>query len=306
MASSADITGLQFVSIWKLGGLTLWQLTKNVLRGIHEDDLIGRGAELAFNFQLALFPILLLILALFGLFASRSSQLQSSLLSHFSNFLPSAAFEPFSRLTIGLARSATRGKLTFDMVLALWFGSGGISSMISTLNAAYRVRESRSWLRIRLIALGLTVAISILLLTALFILLMGGNVADWVGVKLHLRSIVVILWKGLQGAAAVLFVILSFSIIYDCGPSLGRRHWYWVTPGSMFGAVLWVTASVGFRVYLHFFNTYTSTYGSFGAVMILLIWLYVTALAFLIGGEINAEIERAPGPILCRRIHRDT
>ena len=260
------------------------------------DQVETRTSEVAFNFLLALCPILLLILALFGLFSSRSSQLQSSLMSHFLHLIPPAAFEPLSKLTIGLAKNATPGKLTFDMALALWFGSGGISSMISTLNAAYRVRESRSWFRIRLIALGLTVAISILLLTALFILIVGGNVVDWVGVQLHLRSTIVIVWEGLQGVAAVLFVILCFSMIYYCRPSLGKRHWSWGTPGSMFGALLWVAASVGFRLYLHFFNTYTSTYGSFGAVMILLVWLYATALAFLIGGEINAEIERASTP----------
>lgn len=130
----------------------------------------------------------------------------------------------------------------------------------------------------------------------MFILIVGGNVVDWVGVQLHLKATVVIVWKGLQGAAAVLFVILCFSIIYYCGPSLGKHHLAWGIPGSMFGALLWVTASMGFRVYLNFFNTYTSAYGSFGAVMILLIWLYVTALAFLVGGEINAEIERASTP----------
>jgi membrane protein len=168
-----------------------------------------------------------------------------------------------------------------------------MSSMIFTLNAAYRVRESRSWFRIRLIALGLTVAISIFLLTALLILLVGGDVVDWIGVRLHLKSMVVILWKGLELAAALLFVILSFSIIYYCGPSLGKRHWYWCTPGSMFGTFLWLAASGGFRIYLHFLNTYPATYGSLEAVMILLVWLYVAGLAFLIGGEINAEIERA-------------
>lgn len=154
MASSEGSTGQQFASIWKLGGLPFRQLARNVPHGITEDDLLGRASELAFNFLLALFPILLLILASFGLFSSRSSQLQSSLMSHFSNFLPPAAFEPLSKITSGLAKDATRGKLTFDMALALWFSSAGISSMISTLNATYRVRESRSWLRIRLIALG--------------------------------------------------------------------------------------------------------------------------------------------------------
>ena len=279
--------------IWNLGGLNFWQLTTKVVHGINEDDLFGRASELAFNFLLALFPLLLFILALFGLFASRSLQLQSSLLSYFADFLPPGAFQLFQEVTVELATTAANGKLTLGIVLALWFGSGGMSSMISTLNAAYRVHESRSWIKIRVIALGLTLAISILLLTALFMVLVGGQVMDWIGAKLHLMSIIVIVGKGLQWPAAVFFVILSFSLIYYCGPSLGKRHWSWSTPGSMFGAFLWLAASAGFRVYLHFFNTYTETYGSLGAVMILVVWLYVTALAFLIGGEINAEIGRA-------------
>jgi membrane protein len=298
MSSSGRSTDQQLASIWKLGGLTFWQLTRKVLHGIIEDDLFGRASELAFSFLLALFPLLLFMLLIFGLFASRSSQLQNSLLSYFDHFLPPTAFQLLSEVTNELGRSATSGKFTFDIVfdivLALWCGSAGMSSMIFTLNAAYRVRESRSWFKIRLIALGLTIAISILLLTALLILLVGGNLVDWIGVELHLRSIVVIIWKGLQLAAAVLFVIVSFSMVYYCGPSLRNRRWYWGTPGSMFGAFLWLVASVGFRINLHFLNTYPATYGSLEAVMILLVWLYITGLAFLIGGEINAEIERAP------------
>jgi membrane protein len=297
MASYGPSTEQQLESIWKLGGLTLWQLTRKVLQGIGEDDLFGRASELAFNLLLGLFPLVLFMLVLFGMSASRSSQLQSSLLFYFAHFLPPAAFQLLSEVTNELGRNVPSGKLTldivFDIVLALGFGSGGMSSRIFTLNAAYRVRESRSWFRIRLIALGLTVAISIFLLTALLILLVGGDVVDWIGVKLHLRSIVVILWKGLELAAAVLFVGLSFSIIYHTGPKLGKRHWYWCTPGSVFGTFLWLAASVGFRTYLHFLNTYPATYGSLEAVMILLVWLYLTGLAFLIGGEINAEIERA-------------
>src|ERR1700686_1247067 len=165
--------------------------------------------------------------------------------------------------------------------------------MISSLDADYHVRESRTWFRVRVIALGLTIAISILLLTSLFIVLVGGHFTDWIGTKLHLTFIIVIAWKGLQWVAVVLFVTLSFSLIYYCGPSLDQRRWHWITPGSMFGGFLWLAASAGFRVHLHFFNTYTATYGSLGAMMILLVWLYVTGLAFLIGGEINAQIGRA-------------
>ena len=282
------------MSVWKLGGpLTFWQLTKKVVHGVDEANLIDYASGLAFNFLLALFPLLLFMLALFGLFASRSSELQTSLLSYFADFLPPSAFQLLNDTTIELAKSSSGGKLTFGIVLALWFGSGGISSMISTLNAAYGVRDSRSWLRIRAIAIGLMITISILLLAALFVLLAGGRVVDWIGMKLNLGTTVVLVWKSMQWVAAALFAIVSFWMIYYCGPSLGRRHWYWGIPGSMFGAFLWLAASAGFRLYLHFFNTYTATYASLGAVMILLVWLYVTGLAFLVGGEINAEIERA-------------
>lgn len=293
MAPSGLSTGKQFESIKKLGGLTFWQLTRKVVQGIGDDDLFGRASELAFNFLLALFPLLLLMLTLFGLFASRSSELQSSLLSYFAHFLPPSAFQLLKAITIEMAENATSGKITFGIVLTLWFASGGMSSMISTLDAVYRVRESRSWLRGRVIALGLTIAISVLLLTSLFIVLVGGHFSDWIGAKLHLTSVIVNAWKALQWVAVILFLNLSFSLIYYCGPSLDQRRWRWITPGSLFGGFLWLAASAGLRIYLHFFNTYAATYGSLGAMMILLIWLYVTGLAFLIGGEINAQIERA-------------
>lgn len=292
MAPSGSSTGKQLESTWKLGGLTFWQLTRRVIRGIQEDDLFGRASELAYNFLLALFPLLVFVLTLFGLFASRSSELQRSLLFYFADFLPPSAFQLLKAITIEMAANATSGKLTFGIVLTLWFASGGMSSMISTLDAIYHVRESRAWLTRRVIALGLTIAILALLITSLFIVLVGGHFTDWIGMKLHLTSIIVIAWKGLQWIAVVLFLTLSFSLIYYFGPSLDQRRWHWITPGSIFGELLWLTASAGLRVYLHFFNTYTATYGSLAAMMILLVWLYVTGLSFLIGGEINAQIER--------------
>ena len=292
MAPSGSSTGKQLGSIWKPGGLTFWQLVRRVVHGINDDDLFGRASELAYNFLLALFPLLLFILTLFGLFA-RGSELQRSLLSYFADFLPPPAFQLLKAIMSEMAANATSGKLTFGIVLTLWFASGGTSSMISTLDAVYHVRESRSWFRRRIIALALTIAILTLLIASLFLVLVGGHFSDWIAIKFHLMSIVVIVWEGLQWVALVLFLTLAFSLIYYFGPSLEQRRWHWMTPGSIFGSFLWLAASAGLRVYLHFFNTYTATYGSLGAMMILLIWLYVTGLAFLIGGEINVQIERA-------------
>jgi membrane protein len=175
MAFSTVAKRQHFESIWKLGGLTPWQLTKNVIREADEDDLLGRASGLAFNFLLALFPLMLFMLALFGLFASRSSQLEHRLLAYFGDLLPPAAFQLLEATTSELARSTSGGKLTLGIMLALWFASGGMSSMISTLNVVYKVRETRSWFKVRAIALGLTLAISMLLLSALVMVLVGGH-----------------------------------------------------------------------------------------------------------------------------------
>src|SRR6516165_1800596 len=110
----------------------------------------------------------------------------------------------------------------------------------------------------------------------------------------QLHPIVVLVWKGIQWPTAIIFVSISCSLIYYYGPNLKERcRWYWFTPGSAFGGFVWLVASFAFRVYLHSFNDYSASYGSLGAVMILLVWLYVTGLACLIGAEINAEIEYA-------------
>jgi membrane protein len=280
-------------SLWTLGGLTPWQLVANVVREMDHEDFSGRASELAFNSLLALFPLMLFLLALFGLFASNSSQLEGSLLSFWGDFLPPAAYQLLSKITVELAANAGGGKLTFGIIVGLWFASGGMSSLMSTLNVAYRVRETRPWLVVRALGVALTLALSILLLSALFMVLVGVRFVDWLQRYLHWTSAFLAIWRELQWPAAALFVTASFSLIYYFGPNLKNRRWHWVTPGSIFGVVLWLAASAGFRGYLHFFNTYSTSYGSLGAVMILLVWLYATGLAFLIGGAINAEIERA-------------
>jgi len=281
-------------SFWNLGGLTPGQLSRTVFEQIIANNVFGRAAELAFYFLFALFPLILLMMTLFGLFASHSVELQKHLLSYFADFLPPTGFQLLRRVAIELAAHASHGKMTFGVVSAFWFISSGISSMISFLNVAHHVRESRPWFKVRAIALGLSILISILLLTALFMVLVGSHFVGWLGTDLPLHPMIVLVWKGIQWPTAILFVSISCSLIYYCGPDLKeRRRWHWFTPGSAFGGFVWLVASFGFRMYLHFFDSYSASYGSLGAVMILLVWLYVTGLACLIGAEINAEIERA-------------
>lgn len=293
MAQSQLQPEQQVESIWRLGGMTPKRLAARVYQSAMDDNLLGRASELAYNFIFSVFPLLLFLLALFGLFASHGTVLRGDLMFYLSRALPPAAFDLVNRTVTEVARGTSGGKLTFGILLTLWAASGGMTSMISTLNDVYGVRESRPWWKVRAIAVGLTIAISIMVVSALGVVLLGGFVAQWTGQHLHLASASVMAWKVLQWPVALAFIVMSFSLIYFYAPDLQEQHWYWITPGSLFGVLLWLAVSFGFRGYLHFFNSYSRTYGSLGAVIILLVWFYVTGLAFLAGGEINAQIEHA-------------
>jgi membrane protein len=293
MADSNLSTTEQVSTIWNLGGLTVRQLLKKGYSGIDQDNLMGHAAELAFNFVLALFPLFIFLFSLLGLFASRGSALRDNLFSYVYQVLPPDAAHVIANTLHEVMLNASNGKLTFGIVLTIWFASGGMSSMLSALNGVYEVRETRSFIKVRAIAFALTVAISILIILALIVVLSGGYLADEAGAYFGLRDAAVETWKVLQWPVAIAFVTMAFSMIYYFAPDVEEQHWYWITPGSLLGVLLWIAVSFAFRAYLHFFNSYSRTYGSLGAVMILLMWLYVTGFAFLLGGEINAQIEHA-------------
>jgi len=283
----------QISSIWSLGGLTWRELARRVWGGINQNDLINRGYELAYNFLLAVFPLLLFLLALFGLFASTGGKLRHDLFSYLQLALPPSAYQLVSNITNQVALGATGRKLALGLVLALYSGSGGMTQLIATLNAAYEVREQRSWIRVRLTSIGLTLAMSMLTILALVLVLVGAQVTDLAKEVAALSTVAVVIVRALEWAIALLLIVFAFALIYYFAPDVEKQRWYWITPGSVVGVLVWFVASTVLRGYLHFFNTYNKTYGSLGAVIILMLWFYVTGLAFLIGGEINSTIEHA-------------
>lgn len=281
------------VSIWKLGGLSVWGLARNVARDTRRNELFQRASGLAFDFLLALFSMLFILLGVFNLFASLTVQFRTSLLAYFADFLPSLAFQLLRSTTEELATKKPTEKMTIGIVVGFWLVSESVVAIISALNAAFRVTESRGWIKVRAISLGLALAISVMFLLALSFVLVGNDFVDWFGATLHVASTAILVWKALQWPTALAIVLLAYALIYTFGPDLKDPHWHWITPGSVFGAFLWLVASIGFRLYLRRVNDYTLLFGSLGAAVILLVWLYVSGLAFLIGGEINANIERA-------------
>lgn len=281
-------------SPWKLGGLTILQLAKRVWRGIDRDEIFTRSAALSYYFFAALIPMVFFLMAVLGIFASHSEHLRNNLLNYFAHVMPAAAFTLVEKTLQEISTSSTGLKLIFGLVLSLWSGSGGIRSIMDALNRCYHVKESRPYWKRLLISLGLIAAMAILAISALAIVLYGGEIAQFVGSHIGLSSVAVMTWKAVQLPLALSFVLLAFALIYHWGPDV-KQQWHWTTPGACVGVLTWIGASVLFRIYLHFYNSYSKSYGSLGAVIVLLLWLYIGGLAILVGGEINSEIENATG-----------
>jgi membrane protein len=278
-------------SLWKFGGLTPLKLTRLAITKIGEDELSTRSAALSYYFVLALFPMLLFLVSLLGVFAGPGSPLRNSIISGLGRLAPGSASDLVHTVVNQTFQSSSGVKLATGLLGALWAASGGMSAVVVSLNVIYRVKEGRAWWKQKLTIIGLTLALAALIIVALVLVLYGGRIVRVLAMQIGLSDAFRIAWKVLQWPLSFAAMFLSFSIIYYFGPNLEERKWYWVTPGAVAGVALWLLASLGFRLYLNFFNSYSATYGSLGAVIVLMLWLYITGFAVLIGGEVNWVIE---------------
>jgi membrane protein len=278
-------------SLWKLGGLTPLKLTQLGIAKIDEDELSNRSAALSYYFILALFPMFLFLVSLIGLIAGHASQLRENIISTLGHLAPGSASGLVQQVVHQTVTNSGGVKLAAGILGALWAASGGMGAVVTSLNVIYKTKETRPWWKQKLTVIALTLALALLILLASALVLYGGTIGQLIASRIGLGTVFWIVWRIVQWPMTFLAMFLSFSIIYYFGPDLEQRKWYWVTPGSAIGVVLWLVASVGFRIYLHFFNSYSATYGSLGAMIILMLWLYITGFAVLVGGEMNWVIE---------------
>lgn len=281
------------LSPWKLGGLSIRELGKRVWNSVNSDDVLNRAAQLAYYFFFSLFPALIFLTSILGLLAGPGTKLHDMLLVYMGTALPGSAFEMVQKVLTETNQAAGGGKITFGLLVTLWSASAAMTAVQDTLNAVYDVPEQRPFWKAKGIAIGLTVVCSILMIVALTVILYGNMLADFVGSHIGLGPVATWAWKIAQWPIAFLFLAMVFSVTYYYAPDVEQRHWEWLTPGAVAGMTTWILASLVLRVYLHYFNSYSATYGSLGAVIILLTWFYVTGLMLLLGAEVNAEIENA-------------
>ncbi|HLN99225.1 MAG TPA: YihY/virulence factor BrkB family protein [Pyrinomonadaceae bacterium] len=258
---------------------------------LNDHDIFGRAAQLSYYFLLALFPLLLFLVTLLGYFAEAGSDLRNKLLTYLATVMPGSAITLVRTTLNEISRARGGGKLSLGLLAALWAASNGMGAITDTLNVAYGAKETRPWWKVRLVAVSLTVMFSLLIVVALAIVLFGGKLGDQIATHFGLSDAFTLAWKLSQWPIALLFLLFTFDLIYYFAPDdrrSKRRLW---TVGSIVAVVLWLAVSFGFRLYLHFFNSYSVTYGSLGALIVLMLWFYFTGLAILIGGEVNSELE---------------
>ena len=280
-------------SLWRLGGLSWRELGRRVWMDAYDGDLLTRAAALSYYFLLALFPLLIFLTSMLGYFADAGTELRANMLRYLGSVAPRSASQLVRETVEEITEGATGGKLSLGLLAALWFASFGMGAIGDTLNSAYGVRESRPLWKRRLLSLGLTVAIAALIISALALVLYGGEIGEGLATRYDLGGAFKSAWDLIQWPIVLAFVLLAFALIYYYTPDLKHHKWYWITPGSLTGVALWLFVSFCFRLYLQFFDRYSMTYGSLGAVIILLLWFYLTGAAILVGGKVNAEIEHA-------------
>lgn len=280
-------------SLWKLGGLGWRELAKRVWAEVQEDRVFGRAAELSYYFLLALFPFLIFLTSVIGIVLGSGTGTRHTFFQYLARIMPPSAFQLIDSTMYEVSESSGGGKLSFGILAALWAASNGLGAITESLNTAYDLKETRPWWKQRLSAIGLTMALSILIIGALILVVAGGRIAEWLTAHYGLGPVFPIGWKIIQWPVVLACMTFAFALIYYVAPDFREQAWQWLTPGSVIGVALWLLVSLGFRVYLHYFNSYSATYGSLGAVIILMLWLFLTGAAVLIGGEVNSEIENA-------------
>ena len=263
---------------------------KRLIKRINDDAVFGRAAQLSYYFLLALFPLLLVLISILGYMAQEGTVFREKLLIYLAAVMPRSAIALIRTTLDEISASSGSGKVSFGLLAALWAASNGMGAISETLNTAYNVRETRSWWKVRLISICLTVALAILILAALAIVLYGGTIGEALAGKYGFGNLFTTVWTIFQWPIALVFVLTTFNLIYNFAPDLPAHSRKWISPGTFVGVGLWLLVSFGFRVYLSFFDSYSVTYGSLGAVIVLMLWFYLSGVAILIGGEVNSEL----------------
>lgn len=261
---------------------------RELYQQISDDNVFNGAAALGYYLMLAIFPALIALMAVIPYLPV--ANIDQAIMDLLRQAMPGEAAGMVEGVVRQVTSERSGGLLSLGLLLTVWSASSGMYAIMQQLNITYRVKEGRSFLKVRGVAVLLTVLFALLVIGALTLVVLGGTIQSWLGERLGFSQ--ALLW----GFAALRWVIiggallLAFALIYYLGPNV-EQEFRFISPGSVAGATLLILASLGFALYTTNFADYNATYGSIGAVIVLMLWLYLTGLVILVGSEVNVLYE---------------
>lgn len=271
-----------------LQGVSKKQFTKELLQEAKEDDISNGAAVLGYYLTLAIFPAMIFLMAVIPYLPIPN--IDQAIMDLLRQALPQSAADMFTGVVKEVTSQQRGGLLSFGLAGSLWATSSGMYAIMQQLNITYDVEESRSFVKARLIAIALSVLFALLVLGGFSLIVLGGQIQGWLGSRFGFSDALLTFFVIFRWTIIVLGLLLAFALIYYLAPDVKQRFKF-ITVGSVIGVTVLMMASVAFAWYAKNFGHYSATYGSIGAVIILMLWLYIVGLTILGGSEVNALIE---------------
>ncbi len=265
------------------------ELVKRTMRDVNSDNCLGLAAQLSYYCLLALVPAILCVVALASFFPGHLVQ---DVIGKMGAIVPSDIVGILREQIENVSNGQNSGIFTFGLLMAVLSSSAAMVSITDALNKAYDIEEARPWWKVRITAILLTLGTAVFIVFAFALVMIGPTLADQLASRLGLGAAFALGWKILQWPVVFAMIVVAVGTIFYFGPD-AEQDWEWVTPGAVLGTILWLIASLGFKIYVTNYANYNESYGSLGGVIVLMLWFYLSSLAVLVGAEMNAEIEHA-------------
>ncbi|RSD26314.1 YihY/virulence factor BrkB family protein [Mesobacillus subterraneus] len=263
------------------------QYGKTLMKELKEDQATGLAAQQAYYYMLALFPMLILLIAIVP-YLNIDPQKAIDVVN---KLLPSESAQLLRENVIKLVSERNGGLLTFGIIGTIWSASNGMNAFIRAMNIAFDVKETRSFIKARLVSIMLTIGLILAFVVALLLPVFGKVILDGIQAFIHIPAPFDVIFNVVRWIVAFVVMVAVIAGLYKVAPN---KHYPFkhVIPGAIFATIVWQLISLGFSFYVSNFGNYSATYGSLGGVIVLMLWLFLTGLALVLGGEINAIYHR--------------
>ncbi len=276
--------------MWRLGGLSWREFLLRTTKAYRSNQLDARSAQFAYYSLLALAPLMIVVIAAVAQLPLKG--VLNSFLSAINVGMPQNVVALIDHQIADIQARSSLGLIAAGLLLLGIAGSRVFLSLGAGLDSAYSVLQPARFVKSLGIAVALTFSVFLLLLVAMVLLVIGPMLADVVVSRIEVAWVAVLLSSGVRWGVAGGFMLIASTIIYQQAPGV-RQPWYWITPGSVFATLAWVTLTQGLRIYVENFARYNETYGALGGVVVLMIWLYLTGSVLLLGAQVNGVIHQA-------------